>query len=188
VVKSATACVVLVAVLVAVACSGPAAVPVQSPVERGKFLVTIGGCNDCHTPLKMGAKGPEPDLSRLLSGHPSEMQLPPPPALPPGPWMMVASATATAYAGPWGISYSANLTPDPETGIGAWEESTFIQAMRTGKHLGGGREILPPMPWQGLGTLGDDDLKAIFAYLRSVPPIKNRIPEPSPPPQPPAQS
>ena len=178
--------VLIVIVLGAAGCQGPAAAPTQSPIERGKFLVTIGGCNDCHTPLKMGAKGPEPDFTRLLSGHPSGMQLPPPPALPPGPWMVVASATLTAWSGPWGISYSANLTPDPETGIGAWDETTFIRAMRTGKHLGGGRDILPPMPWQGLGSLGDEDLKAIFAYLKSVPAINNAIPNPVPPAAPPA--
>jgi cytochrome c553 len=151
---------------------------VQSPAERGKYLVTLGGCNDCHTPMKMGANGPEPDLSRLLSGHPAGMQLPPPPALPPGPWLVVASATFTAWSGPWGVSFTANLTPDQESGIGAWDENIFIQAMRTGKHLGGGRDILPPMPWQGLGKLTDDDLKAIFAYLKSIPPIKNQVPDP----------
>ena len=185
--ESATICVSLVAVVTLAACQGPAVAPAQSPAERGKFLVTIGGCNDCHTPLKMGAKGPEPDLSRLLSGHPSGMQLPPPPALPPGPWMVVASATLTAWSGPWGVSYSANLTPDQETGIGAWDETTFVQAMRTGKHLGGGRDILPPMPWQALGTLSDDDLKAIFAYLKTIPPINNAIPAPAPPAPAPAQ-
>jgi len=186
--KNAQVVLVVVAAAAAAGCQRPAASPVQSPLERGKLLVTVGGCNDCHTPLKMGEKGPEPDLGRLLSGHPSELQLPPPPALPPGPWMMVGAATATAYAGPWGVSFAANLTPDVETGIGAWDEGTFIQAMRTGQHLGGGRPILPPMPWQGLGTLGDDDLKAIFAYLKSVPPIRNPIPDPAPPPAPPAQS
>ena len=177
---------IAIAAFATVACQRPAAAPVQSPAERGKYLVTLGGCNDCHTPLKMGAKGPEPDFSRLLSGHPAGMQLPPPPALPPGPWMVVASATLTAWSGPWGISYSANLTPDQETGLGAWDENMFIQAMRTGKHLGGGRDILPPMPWQGLGTLNDDDLKAMFAYLKSIPAIKNAIPDPVPPPAPPA--
>jgi hypothetical protein len=175
-----------VAAVVAViltSCQGTAA-PAPSPVERGKMLVTLGGCNDCHTPMKMGPNGPEPDMARMLSGHPADMQLPPPPALPPGPWMIVASVTGTAWAGPWGVSYTANLTPDPETGTGAWDEKMFIQAMRTGKHLGGGRDILPPMPWQGIGKLPDDDLKAIFAYLRTVPPIKNKVPDPviAPPP------
>ena len=168
------------------ACQGTASAPKETPVERGRFLVGLGGCNDCHTPLKMGANGPEPDFSRMLSGHPSALQMPPAPALPPGPWMVVASATLTAWSGPWGVSYTANLTPDAETGIGAWEEKTFIQAMRTGKHLGGGRDILPPMPWQAIGKLSDDDLKAIFAYLRTIPPVKNQVPSPALPAAPPA--
>ncbi len=172
---------VVAAVLTMAACQGTSSQPKETPVERGKFLVGIGGCNDCHTPLKMGDKGPEPDFSRMLSGHPAAMQLPPPPALPPGPWMVVAAATLTAWSGPWGVSYTANLTPDEATGIGAWEEKTFIQAMRTGKHLGGGRDILPPMPWQAIGRLSDDDLKAIFAYLKSIPPIQNQVPSPMPP-------
>jgi mono/diheme cytochrome c family protein len=171
---------VVAAAAAGVACTRQAATSAPSPVERGRYLVTIGGCNDCHTPLKMGAAGPEPDFQRLLSGHPSGMQLPPPPALG-GAWLAAGSATMTAWAGPWGISYSANLTPDMETGIGAWEEAMFIQAMRTGKHLGGGRDILPPMPWQGLGKAGDEDLRAIFAYLKSIPAIKNQVPDPAPP-------
>lgn len=172
------AAIVIAAAAASGACTQQAAAPAPSPVERGKYLVTLGGCNDCHTPLKMGERGPEPDWSRMLSGHPAGMQMPPPPALPPGPWMVVASASLTAWSGPWGVSHSANLTPDMETGIGAWDENMFIQAMRTGKHLGGGRDILPPMPWQGIGKLTDEDLKAIFAYLKSIPVIKNQVPEP----------
>jgi hypothetical protein len=92
----------------------------------------------------------------------------------------------TVFAGPWGISFAANLTPDKETGLGKWTEAMFIQALRTGKHEGQptGREIMPPMPWASLshGTLAspDADLKAIWAYLRSLPPVKNRVPEPVP--------
>lgn len=84
----------------------------------------------------------------------------------------------TAWAGPWGVSYAANLTPDQNTGMGIWTEDMFIKAMRAGKHMGYGREILPPMPWQASSNLTDEDLKAIFAYLRSVPPISNRVPGP----------
>ena len=87
----------------------------------------------------------------------------------------------TAWAGPWGISYTSNLTPDPETGLGALSEENFIKAMRTGHHFGGGRAILPPMPWIWVGKMTDDDLKAIFAYLKSIPPIRNRAPGPVPP-------
>ena len=149
-------------------------------VNGGRYLVTIMGCNDCHTPYKMGEKGPEPDMSRMLSGHPESMKLPPPPKLE-GPWEMLATSTLTAWAGPWGISYTANLTPDENTGIGIWTEDMFIRAMRTGKHMGTSRQILPPMPWPWYGQARDDELKAIFAYLKSIPPIKNRVPDPTPP-------
>lgn len=148
-----------------------------SPIERGKYIVTFGGCNDCHTPLKMGQKGPEPDFSRLLSGHPENAKLPPPPKLEHSPWF-AATAGMTAWAGPWGISFAANLTPDENTGLGIWTEAMFIKAMRTGKHMGESREILPPMPWQNVATLNDEDLKFVFAYLRSIPPVQNRVPEP----------
>ena len=145
-------------------------------IARGRYLVTFGGCNDCHTPLKMTSKGPVPDLDRCLSGHPEGTKLPPP-ELKPGPWF-AATAGMTAWAGPWGISYAANLTPDKDTGMGIWSEQMFIKAMRTGKHMGYGRQILPPMPWQDIGSLSDEDLKAIFAYLRSIPPLRNHVPLP----------
>jgi hypothetical protein len=169
--------------IVAVACQqAPQQAAPPSPVERGKYLVTVAACNDCHTPWKLGEKGPEPDMARMLSGHPEGMKLPPPPALPPGPWGFTGALTMTAWAGPWGISYTANLTPDPETGLGALSEQNFIKAMRTGKHLGAGRDILPPMPWDWYGKMTDDDLRAIFAYLKTIPPIKNKVPDPVPPP------
>ncbi|QQR73706.1 MAG: diheme cytochrome c-553 [Holophagales bacterium] len=169
-------------IVTAVAASFPASLAAAEPaapgnaVERGTFLVTLGGCNDCHTPLRMGPKGPEPDATRLLSGHPAKLVLPPPPA-PQGPWVWFGAASGTAFAGPWGVSYAANLTPDEATGLGSWTEAQFISAMRTGRHLGNGRPILPPMPWQGLAHMTDADLKAIFAYLRSVPAIQNAAPE-----------
>ena len=159
--------------------AGPAKDSRADKVARGKYLVNYGGCNDCHTPLKMTDKGPAPDLARLLSGHPGEMKLPPP-DLKPGPWF-AATAGMTAWAGPWGISYAANLTPDKDSGLGIWTEEMFLSAMRTGKHMGHGRDILPPMPWQDIATLTDDDLKAIFAYLQLLPPINNRVPAPVPP-------
>jgi mono/diheme cytochrome c family protein len=157
--------------------------PAASAVARGKYLMTVGGCNDCHTPLKMGPKGPEPDMSRALTGHPEDLKMPPAPALPAGPWIATVSATNTAWAGPWGVSFTANLTPDKETGLGDWTEEQFIATMRTGKHQGKGRAILPPMPWFMLGDLVDDELKAVWAYLRSLPPVKNRVPQPIDPPE-----
>lgn len=164
------------------------AVPGASRVARGKYLVTIGGCNDCHTPWKMGANGvPEPDMTRMLSGHPEGMKLPPPPKAV-GPWMIMATATNTAWAGPWGISYTMNLTPDENTGMGIWTEDMFIRALRTGKHMGTSRGIQPPMPWFNYGKASDEDLKSIYAYLRSIPPIRNRVPDYEEPKAPPPEA
>jgi mono/diheme cytochrome c family protein len=146
-------------------------------VARGKYLVTAMGCHDCHTPWKLGANGPEPDMSLGLSGHPASMTVPPPPA-PSGPWVGAFTGSFTAWTGPWGTSYTANLTPDPETGLGLWTEQQFVDTIRTGRRQGRGREILPPMPWPAFKNLNDADLKAIFAYLRTVPAIKNKVPDP----------
>lgn len=147
-------------------------------VARGKELVFSIGCNDCHTPKKMGPKGPELDTERLLSGHREEANLPPPPALPKGPWGIVTSMELTAWSGPWGVSYAPNLTPDENTGLGIWTEDMFLQALRTGRHMGVSRPILPPMPWEVYGRLPEEDLKSIYAFLRSLPPVKNRVPVP----------
>jgi hypothetical protein len=133
----------------------------------------------------MGPNGPEPDMSRMLSGHPEQMKMPPPPK-PVGPWIAAGAATNTAWAGPWGISYTSNLTPDQNTGLGIWTEDMFLKAMRTGKHMGTSRDIQPPMPWPWIGKATDEDLKAIFAYLRSIPPIVNHVPDYQPPSAPPA--
>ena len=81
------------------------------------------------------------------------------------------------------MSFTRNLTPDENTGIGAWDETIFMNTIRNGRHWGVARPILPPMPWFNYAEMTDDDLKAVFAYLRSIPPIHNRIPEPLPPPE-----
>jgi len=151
-----------------------------SPVARGRYLVAITGCNDCHTPMAMGPNGPAPDMSRMLSGHPQDLKLPPPPTGG-GPWLLHGDATNTAFAGPWGISYAMNLTPDPSAAFHAFTEETFVKAMRTGKHFGEARPIMPPMPWQAAAQMTDDDLKAVYVYLRSIPPVKNRVPDWQPP-------
>jgi len=150
-------------------------------VARGKYLVTVAGCNDCHTPWKMGAAGPEPDMSRMLSGHPQDAQLPSAPQLPEGPWVVAVAATNTAWSGPWGVSYTANLTPDRETGLGKWTLRNFSDTIRSGRHMGRGREVLPPMPIQMYKHFTDDDLEAIYGYLRTIPAVENRVPEPLPP-------
>ena len=150
-------------------------------VKRGALLTGIGGCADCHAPLQMGADGPRRNLNKGLSGHPETLNLPAPPPLN-SEWNWAGSATTTAFVGPWGISYAANLTPDRDTGIGQWTEKDFVRAMRNGKHLGVGRPILPPMPWQALAGLPDNDLRAIYAYLMAQPAVKNKVPEYLPPP------
>jgi hypothetical protein len=147
-------------------------------IARGKEIVFSVGCNDCHTPKKMGPKGPELDLDRLLSGHREEVAMPAPPVLPAGPWRIVTSMEFTAFSGPWGVTYAQNLTPDENTGLGIWTEEMFIQALRTGRHMGVSRPIQPPMPWDVYGRLPDEDLKSIYAYLRSIPAVHNRVPEP----------
>lgn len=151
----------------------PAAPPAKQ-VRRGAYLVNTSGCHDCHTPWIMKDDGPGPDLSRALSGHPEALVMPAPSKLE-GPWVWIGAGTNTAFAGPWGVSYSKNLTPDP-TGLGTWTEKEFIDTIRTGKDRGTGRPIMPPMPWRVYRNLTDEDLKAIFAYLRTIPPIKNTPP------------
>lgn len=165
--------------------SAPAADPTQTPVERGKLLVTVGGCHDCHTPKKLGPKGPEPDMDRMLSGHPEGLKVAAPYKPAPGRlWTIATNDMLTAWSGPWGVSFSTNLTPDRNTGTGEggpWTEDLFIKALRTGKHMGTSRDILPPMPWPNYGPMSDDDLKAIWAYLRTIPAITNHVPDPIPP-------
>ena len=152
-------------------------------VERGAYLVRVMFCNDCHTPWKMGPRGPEPDMSRELTGHPADLVMPAPPKLPDGPWQWIAAGTNTAFAGPWGVSFTANLTPDEETGLGRWTPEMFIAAIRTGRHEGKGRPILPPMPYPMMASLTDTDMRAIFAYLQSLKPVRNRVPQPIDPPE-----
>jgi mono/diheme cytochrome c family protein len=149
-------------------------------VERGRYLVSVLGCNDCHTPWKMGEKGPEPDMSRMLSGHPQQVKLAPAGRLASG-WMYAGSATNTAFSGPWGVSYAMNLTPDKLSGIGIWTEDMFVRAIRLGKHWGQSRPIMPPMPWPAYRNLSDEDLHAVWSYLRSIPPVENRPPDYEPP-------
>ena len=161
--------------------SGAAPASAESEVKRGEHLVLVSGCHDCHTPLKLGASGPEPDFARALSGHPADLEMPPVPALPPGPWIGVMSATNTAWAGPWGVSFTANLTPDRETGTGSWTRQMFIDTIKNGRHMGVGRPLLPPMPFPMYKNYSAEDLGAIFAYLQSLPPIKNAVPAPRPP-------
>lgn len=154
-------------------------------VARGEYLISIAGCNDCHTPKVFGPHGMALDSTRMYSGHRADAALPAVAAtsLQPGNWLQMGPEV-TAFAGPWGISYAANLTPDSATGIGMWSEEVFVKTLRTGRHLGAdnGRPILPPMPWFNLMKMTDEDFKALYTYLRSVPAVNNRVPAPVPPP------
>lgn len=158
----------------------------ENPVEHGKYLVTVGGCNDCHTPKLQGPGGQIMlDTTRILSGHPHDAPYPTwsPQDLQKRNALTLTNSSFTSWAGPWGVSFTANLTPDKETGLGEWTEEAFIQALRTGKHQGqpDGRDILPPMPWFNIREMTDSDLKAVWAYLRSLPPVHNQVPTPIPP-------
>jgi hypothetical protein len=179
------------ALLLAAACnqaplaSEPAAAAVEAPseaelIDRGKYLVETMGCHDCHSPKRMGPNGPELDPDRLLSGHPAGSTLPPVPKDVAG-WALF-SMDLTAAVGPWGTSFSANLTSD-ETGIGNWTEEQFKRSITKGlyKGLEGSRPLLPPMPWQNLVNLKDEDIHAIFTYLKSTRPVENVVPAPIPP-------
>lgn len=155
----------------------------ESDIERGKYLITFGGCHDCHTPKIPGANGvPVLDTTKLLAGHPENSPVPSwsPDEIKHRGVVASTNGSLTAWAGPWGVSFAINLTPDQATGIGEWSENNFIQMARTGKHQGqpNGRDILPPMPWFNMKDLTDADLKAMWAYLRSLPPVKNQVPLP----------
>jgi len=131
--------------------------------ERGAMIVQIGGCNHCHTPWMFDASlgMPVPDMKRMLSGHPADA---------PDPEGKVGKRDV-------GTVYAPNLTPDKDTGMGTWTEKMFVDAIKNGKHMGGnGRAILPPMPWMDLSALPETDLKALYAFLKSIPAVRNPVP------------
>ncbi len=152
-------------------------------IERGKQLVAEGNCNYCHTPNIQTAEGPVADPKRTLSGHPAGTEVPrlPEAEIDSDEWLdFLGTLDNTVWAGPWGLSFSTNLTPDAGTGIGKWTEEIFIETMRSGKHISLKRDILPPMPWQDYGKLSDRDLRAVFAYLMTLEPVVNAVPKPVP--------
>lgn len=154
------------------------------PVKRGEYLVTISGCEDCHSPKIMTDHGPAPDPKLRYSGHPAGVPLAPiaDPKVPAsGQWIYFHPMT-TAAVGPWGTSFAANLTPD-ETGLGNWSYEQFKKALTEGKAKGldGGRMLLPPMPWVNYVHMQEEDIAAIYAFLKSVPAVRNVVPAPIPP-------
>ena len=184
-----TACLALAIFLIG--CAGEDAQVVSEPepptkeeiIETGKYLVGIMGCADCHTPKKMTEQGPVPDMDRWLMGHPADEPLPEiyADAVGPGKWALF-NGGLTAAVGPWGVTFSANLTPH-ESGIGTWTYEQFKKAMTEGKLKGldNSRPIMPPMPWQNFQNVKEEDLTAIFEYLMSIKPIENVVPEYIPP-------
>ena len=150
-------------------------------VERGRYLVEIMSCNDCHTPKIMGPHGPMNDPDRILSGHPADAPVPPVNDEVLKDWVLF-SMNGTTMVGPWGTSFSGNLTSDA-TGTGNWTEEQFKRAITHGlyKGLEGSRPLLPPMPWENYKNIKDEDVHAIFTYLRSTKPVENVVPAPIPP-------
>jgi hypothetical protein len=152
-------------------------------IKKGEYLVTTIGCNDCHSPKKMGERGPELIQGLMLSGYPGDKPVPKVniDVFKSG-WGGMFTPDLTSFVGPWGETFAANLTPD-QTGLGNWTEEQFKKALTQGKYQGidGGRVLLPPMPWQNWTNMKDEDVKAIFAYLQSIPPVKNTVPLPIPP-------
>jgi len=130
----------------------PAATHAAGPVaERGKYLVNVAGCGDCHTPGGLLGK---PDVTRALGGSEVGFELP-----------------------GAGVFYGPNLTPDKETGLGNWTRWQIVNAIRLGKRPDG-RRLAPVMPWPGFAHLTDSDAMAIATYLTTLPPVKNKVPGP----------
>ena len=141
--------VVLAAFLVAT--SAVSALAADPRVERGKYLVEIGGCTDCHTP---GNFLGHPDMTRYLGG----------------------SDVGFAIPG-HGVFVPPNLTPDKETGLGTWTAEQIVAAITTGERPDG-RVLVPSMPWRNYAHLTKYDALAIAAYLKTLPPISNKVPGP----------
>jgi mono/diheme cytochrome c family protein len=151
--------------------------------KRGEYLVNVIGCADCHAPKKMTDRGPVPDMDRFLSGFNSAQPIPNFDAkVMQKDQVVLFNPDLTAAAGPWGVSFAANLTPD-ETGIGNWTLDNFKRALTQGKSKGieGARDLLPPMPWPNYKNMTDEDIEAVFTYLKSLKPVKNVVPNPIPP-------
>jgi hypothetical protein len=151
----------------------------DSLIKKGEYLVTILGCNDCHSPKRMGANGPEIIPELMLSGYPSDRPFGKvsKDALADG-WALF-NGDLTAGVGPWGASFAGNLTSDP-TGIGEWSVDQFKIALTQGKYKGmaDGRPLLPPMPWFNYINMKHEDVEAIYTYLMSTKPVKNIVPAP----------
>ena len=158
----------------------------ETQVQWGEHIVTIAGCNDCHTPKKMTPMGPVNDTSLMLSGHPENAPAPDVDRKMVESKGLVVSQDFTSWVGPWGITYTANLTPDP-SGTGNWTEDQFVYALKNliSKGLPSSRHLLPPMSMMPVTEMTEDEIRAIYAYLRTIKPIKNNSVQPTPPVLPP---
>jgi hypothetical protein len=154
------------------------AISKDSLIKRGSYLVTVMDCNTCHSPKKMGPQGPVADPDKLLSGFPAGGPAPLMSAEDMKKGFIIFNGDLTAYAGPWGTSFAANITSDG-TGIGNWSLDQFKNAFRHGKYMGLNEErmIMPPMPWEAFSKLTDADIEAIFSYLKSTKPVNNVVPQ-----------
>lgn len=153
-------------------------------VERGKRLVELGGCSQCHTPKVKTTLGYKPDKDRFMSGYPANEPLPnlPYPEIIAGEAERNFYTTdATIWVGRWGVSFAPNLTPDPETGIGSWTEEDFIEIFRGNKHFAEGEQVTSPMPVKAYSQLSYFELRSIFVYLQTIEPISNEVPKRIPP-------
>ncbi|HLX93499.1 MAG TPA: hypothetical protein VKR32_17565 [Puia sp.] len=155
--------------------------PFKNQVKWGEHLVTVSACLDCHCPKDYSKPGTGLDSVHFLAGYIGS----------PMPDVnrrdlqdknLAVTGDQTLWMGPWGVTFSSNLTSDSATGIGAWTEDRFMYAIRNGKYNGraSDRSLLPTMPWQMYRNMTDDELKAIFAYLKTTKPIKNKVPPPMP--------
>jgi hypothetical protein len=148
-------------------------------IKRGEYLVNAIGCDDCHSPKIVGPTGFEIIPETRFGGYPSTRQLQKVDTQNLKKGWMLFGPDLTSAVGPWGMSFAANISSDA-TGIGNWKEAQFIKALREGKSKGldGSRPLLPPMPWFVYKNFTDEDLKSIFAFLKSTKPVHNVVPAP----------
>lgn len=147
-------------------------------LRQGELLVMEGRCHFCHTPeLNKNDKY----YGQILFGYPSNKKLPDLPDAPKGSqqWTdFLSNLDSTVWIAGNKIVFSANITPDIETGIGNWSKEDFINTIRTGMHPGWKKKVNKPMPWLDYAKLSNDQLTSIYLYLKSQKPVYNKVPEP----------
>ncbi len=169
--------------LITVGCSNKPAQEIaysQERMEIGQAIVEGWNCSFCHSPQIKGPDGKAmPDPKRYMSGHPADEPIPTVPdmVLTSPEWMeFLDNLDSTVWATDNLVVFSANLTPDDETGIGTWTEAEFVETIRQGRHRGIERRLKYPMPWRELGELSDEELLSVYEYLMTLEPVKNKVP------------